>query len=84
MSDNVEVPFGDDAGETATLLLAAAEDLDLPADSVLTTSDSTFSVPEDVAKKAGVDYESDDESDDEDKPKKPAKKAAAKKTAKKA
>ena len=74
--DTVEVPFGDNAKETATLLLAAAEDLDLPVDSVTTTSSSSFMVPLEVAEKSGVDYEG----KEPEEPK--AKKAAAKKTAK--
>lgn len=65
MSDEVEVPFGEDPAETATMLLAAAEDLELDAGVVKTTSEGTFLVPEEVAEKAGSG--------------KPAKKTAAKK-----
>ena len=65
----VRVEFGDDLSEQATLLLAAAEDLDLDQ-SVVRTEEGAFVVPEEVADKAGVGE-------------KPAKKAAAKKTAKK-
>jgi hypothetical protein len=75
MSD-VQVPFGDNPGETATLLLAAAEELGL-GQSVVRTSDSGFLVPEEVAKK--VDEK--DEPEEEQKP--PTKKAPAKKAAKK-
>lgn len=82
MTMTATVKFGDSAGDTATLLLAAAEELELPADVVTTNSDSEFQVPVEVAQKAGVDYESDDEESDEPKPaKKTAKKTAAKKTA---
>lgn len=82
---NVNVPYGESAADTATLLLASAQELELPADVVLTTSDGSFSVPEEVAKKAKVDYDKDesDEDEAEDEPKKPAKKAAKKATAKK-
>lgn len=54
MSDIVEVPFGDDPSKTATLLLAAAADLDMDAGVVGTSSDQTFKVPTEVAEKAGV------------------------------
>lgn len=79
-NETVEVPFGDVASETATLLLAAAEELDLPADVVQTNSDGAFVVPAEVAEKA----KAGGDSDEEKKPaKKAAKKAPAKKTAKK-
>lgn len=52
MSDEVEVPFGENPAETATLLLAAAEDLELDPGVVRTTSDGVFLVPEEVAAKA--------------------------------
>jgi hypothetical protein len=74
---DVTVPFGDKPGETATLLLAAAEELDLDP-SAVRTSEGAFVVDKNVADKAGVDYESDDDGDDEPEPK-PAKKAAKKK-----
>jgi hypothetical protein len=67
---NVNVPLGDNPGETATLLLAAAEELGLDQTVVGYDSFEGFVVPEEVAKKAASDA-------------KPAKKAAAKKTAKK-
>jgi hypothetical protein len=71
MSDEqVEVPFGDDAGDTAVLLLAAAEDLGLDPGVVKTNSDGSFVVPKEVADKA-----------DGGGKKKAAKKTAAKKTA---
>lgn len=69
MSNSVEVPFGDKPGDTATLLLAAAEELDLGA-SVVTVSGKTFVVPAEVNDKA---FGSDS--------KQAAKKTAAKKTA---
>jgi hypothetical protein len=78
MSD-VLVPFGENPGETATLLLAAAEELGL-GQSVVRTSDAGFLVPEEVAKKV------DEKDEPKPEPKKPeplAKKAPAKKAAKK-
>ena len=78
MSKEVEVPYGDSAAETATLLLAAAEEKGLDPSVVRSGSFGTFRVPEEVAKAAKVDTVSDDEE-----PAKPAKKTAAKKTAKK-
>lgn len=74
MSDNVEVPF-DNAADQATLLLAAAEELDMEAGVVQTTSFG-FLVPAEVAKKAGLEPK---ESEDEKSEEKPAKKTAAKK-----
>lgn len=53
--EDVHVPFGENPGDTATALLAAAEDMDLPASVVRTTSDGTFVVPADLAKKAKAD-----------------------------
>lgn len=85
MSDEtVEVPFGEKAGETATLLLAAAEDLDLSPDVVQVTN-GAFVVPEEVQKKSGLDKASDDDDDSEEsepEQKKPTKKTAAKKAEK--
>lgn len=52
MSDTVEIPFGEKPVETATLLLAAAEELGLPAFVVATTSKGTFVVPSEVNDKA--------------------------------
>jgi hypothetical protein len=80
----VFVPNGDNAQETATLLLAAAEKAGEDPSVVRSSSDGGFYAPEDIAKKAKVDYEEDDESDEEpaEEPK-PAKKAAAKKAASK-
>lgn len=76
MSENVKVPFGGKASDNATLLLSAAEELDLDQSVVRTTS-GAFVVPKEVADKAGVDYDS---GEDAEQPKK----KAAKKTAKKA
>ena len=67
---DVTVPLGDNPSETATLLLAAAEELGLDQSVVGYDSYDGFVVPEEVAKKAA-------------KSEAPAKKAAAKKTAKK-
>lgn len=66
---DVTVPLGDNPSETATLLLAAAEELGLDQSVVGFDSYEGFVVPEEVAKKAKPD-------------KAPAKKAAAKKSAK--
>jgi hypothetical protein len=51
MSDEVEVEFGEKPDETAILLLAAAEELDLPAD-VVRTGGGVFMVPEEVKEAA--------------------------------
>lgn len=52
MSDDlVEVPFGDNPSETATLLLAAAEELGLGQE-VVGTQEGAFLVPPEVNKKA--------------------------------
>lgn len=75
MSNVVEIKgLGLDA---ATLLLAAAEDLGVDVAEVRTTSDS-FLVPQEVADKAGLKYETDDEAEaasDAGKPGKSASKA---------
>lgn len=54
---HVSVPYGDNPGDTATLLLAAVEEIDgLEAGVVVAEPGSgTFTVPEEVAKKAGLD-----------------------------
>lgn len=51
MTQEVVVPFGASPSDQATLLLAAAEDLDLPA-SVVRTSEGAFVVPQEVYDKA--------------------------------
>jgi len=51
MGDKVEIPFGDNASETATLLLAAAEELGLDQ-SVVGTVEGGFLVPSEVNDKA--------------------------------
>lgn len=53
--EDVTVPFGDNPGDTAVALLAAAEDAGLPANVVRTTGDGTFIVPASLAKKAKAD-----------------------------
>jgi hypothetical protein len=64
MSDNVRVPFGDSASDTATLLLAAAEESkDFEAEAVQVSSYGGFVVPKALAKAAGVDYEDVDEAE---------------------
>lgn len=71
MSESVEVPFGDNPSETATLLLAAAEELGIDQSVVQTNSEGAFVVPEKVRDKAFSTEK-----------KAPAKKAAAKKSTK--
>lgn len=72
----VRVPFGKSAADTAVLLLEAADKQELDPSVVRAfTADAMFLAPIQVAKAAGVKYET-----DEDEPV-PAKKAAAKKTA---
>jgi hypothetical protein len=88
--NDVKIPFGEDMKEHAILLLAAAEELDGFDQYDVRTSIGAFVVDEKIAKKAGVDYDSDEDEPvveqtvEEPEPKKaPAKKTAAKKTAKK-
>jgi hypothetical protein len=72
MSDNVQVPFGDNPSDTATLLLEAAQKKGYDPSVVTLKSDSAgnvFEVPQDVASAAKTDTAE--------------KKPAAKKTAKK-
>lgn len=76
MSDTRTVPYGDDPSATATLLLAAADDLGLQRDVVRTTSDRVFKVPAEVATKAGLDTVEDGEPDAEQE--KPARRRRAK------
>lgn len=66
MSDNVFVDQGDKSGQdAAVLLLAAAEELDLPAGVVVVDTTgpngAQFSAPEEVVKKAGLKVRADDE-----------------------
>jgi hypothetical protein len=51
MGDQVEVPFGENPSETATLLLAAAEELGLDQ-GVVGTVEGGFLVPSEVNDKA--------------------------------
>jgi hypothetical protein len=51
MGDLVEVPFGDNPSETATLLLAAAEELGVGQE-VVGTQEGAFLVPSEVNDKA--------------------------------
>lgn len=67
----VSVPFGDSPADTATLLLAAAEELGLDAGVVKTTGRREFSVPSEVHDQAFGER------------KKPAKRTAKKAAAKK-
>lgn len=50
--NEVEVPYGDKPEETAVLLLAAAEELDLDPWVVRTVGGDVFMVPESVKAKA--------------------------------
>lgn len=61
---NVTIPFGENAENTAVLLLAAAQEMDLPASVITTGSFGNFYAPEEVADKAGVDYVADDAADE--------------------
>jgi len=67
----VEVPFGENNADVATLLLAAAEKLELGPEVVRTTSEG-FLVPEEVASEAGVEdlAELEDEAEEKAEPKK--------------
>lgn len=56
MSDIVTIPYGESAENTAVLLLAAVEDLDLDPSVVRTGSFGNFFAPKEVAEAAGVDY----------------------------
>jgi hypothetical protein len=51
--EQVEIDFGDNAAETATLLLAAAEELH-GDQTLVTTGTGVFRVPKSVADKAGL------------------------------
>lgn len=79
---DVEVPFGD-RKQTATLLLAAAEDLRLPA-SVVRMGRSGFIVPTEVAEKADGSEPAKKAAETKEVAKKAPAKKAAKKVAKKA
>jgi hypothetical protein len=92
MSDEVLIPYGDDASDTARTLLAAAEVLELDPGVVRhQPDDGGFRVPEEVAAKGGFGEPDDDgasksadsEQDSDQKTTKPRKRTA-KKTAKKA
>jgi hypothetical protein len=56
MTNTVHVPFGENMAETATLLLAAAEETKNEAYVVVVDHfTNSYRVPEEVAKKAGLD-----------------------------
>lgn len=80
---SVEVPFGEKPGDTATLLLAAAQELGLDASVVRTRpTKRLFIVPEEVSERAFGAREDEGEDKTGQEPKKaPAKKSAAKKAA---
>jgi hypothetical protein len=80
MSDNeVYVAYGDNAADTATLLLASAEKKH-DNQGLVRSVEGGFYVPKDVADDAGVDYDKGDDEDgsatEQDEKKAPAKKAA--------
>ena len=54
MSEFVEIPFGDNAQETATLLLAAAEESKDHSAADVRTGTGVFIVPKELADKAGT------------------------------
>lgn len=70
MVDKVKVAYSDVPADVASRLLAAAEKLEVEPGVVETTSDGVFLVPEDVAKEADLDYESDaaDDADSDEVP----------------
>lgn len=83
---DVLIPYGDDAGQTAGDLLAAAEKAGF--DPVFAVKhqpdDGGFRVPEEVAAAAGLDEPDEPETNEaEDQPKPKPRKRAAKKTASK-
>lgn len=81
MSDDVTVQFDDNPADQATLLLAAAEELDLGA-GVVKTADGAFVVPEEVRDRA---FKKDEpEPEPEPEPEKPQYKYPAKRATKKA
>jgi len=53
MTNVVEVPFGDSPSETATLLLAAAEELGRDASEVRTTA-GAFLVPQEIVEQVSA------------------------------
>jgi len=66
MSDEtVEVLFGDNPSDEATLLLAAAEELDLPQHVVTIKDGNIWVVPPEVAELAFSETEAEQESDEE-------------------
>jgi len=86
MARRTEVPFGDNASDTAVLLLAAAEALGLDQ-AVVKTGTGVFIVPTEVADAANQDLPAPEEEAEpeqsEETVEKQAPKRAAKKTAKK-
>jgi hypothetical protein len=73
---DVTIPFGDNPSDTATLLLAAAEEAGQDASVVRTSGDGEFIVDEELAKAAGVGDGNDEEPAEE--PSKPAKRTRKK------
>jgi hypothetical protein len=63
--DEVFVEYGDSAGDTATLLLAAAEELELDV-GVVRSVEGGFMAPQEVAEQAGFEITEEDESGDDD------------------
>jgi hypothetical protein len=86
MPMRVEVQFGDKPGDTAVLLLAAAETLGLEQ-SVVKTGTGVFIVPPEVAEEAGLGPSSGEQEKEEPEPKSepetPKRRPATKKSAKK-
>jgi hypothetical protein len=60
MTDQKIVEVEGITADNANLLLAAATELGLPVDVVATTSFGRFTVPEEVAKQAGLDYDTEE------------------------
>lgn len=65
MDETVEVPFDDNPSDQATLLLAAAEELDYPIQVVTVMNGDTWVVPADVAELAFSESDTEQESDEE-------------------
>lgn len=74
---DVFVPYGDNAAETATLLLEAAEKSKDHEQGDVRAQEGGFLVDEKIAKDAGVKYDKDDDESDDDEKAPAAKKATA-------
>ena len=92
MPTHIEVPFGDNAQDTAILLLAGAAALNMESSAVKTGS-GVFIVPKEVAQEAGLEPRDEGEQEQEkqeqpepqepEQPEQPKRRPATKKAAKK-